>query len=358
MIKTILVVSKTLFLGFVTTITIGSFITLSASAITPYFNVFGGDVSTGSSSFGGSCGTNSNSGILAYNTGANKGASTNLAAIAPSIINGFQSSSGIAPDGGANSTFITGSTPDTLTFANTPASTYGGNYGSNGDCLTDYYSLTSAVPGLTKGTPGAGTVTLTSNPTNPFNNCTIVSGTTYCWENPSSGYLAIQSPMAYSGNLVIFVQGDVAINNNILLNQTYSSVANIPSLYVVASGNINIASTVNTLDGVYVAEPTAVTNVGGYITTCTQQNDVQLSASTLAASCGTVLKVDGSFQAAQVRLNRTGGGDYTVPYTTTTPAAEDFTFEPSTWINNPFGNLTTNPGSPTDFSVSNLPPVL
>ncbi len=367
MIKAVLSTSKTILLGFITALTIGSFLTLSASALTPYFNVFNGDVVTGDAGFGNSCGSSSSAGILGYNV-TNNGSATNLAALAPSVINGFQTSSGIAPNGGSLSPFFSSSASDPLTFANTTG-TFGGYYGATSTCMTDYYSLTSAVSGLNDQTlASSGPYNLSTTPTNPFGPGLCITPpvppstppapptvpTTYCWVTPPPSpnhYIQINAS-SFSGNLVVFVNGDVDVNTNISLSSSYSNTNDIPNLYVIASGNINIASGVNTLDGVYVAEPTSIVNQGGYITTCATTTDTQWAASALTTNCGGVLNVDGSFQAKQVRLNRTGGD-------VATTAAENFTFDPSIWINNPLGNIfPSSGGNPNYLSVSNLPPVL
>jgi hypothetical protein len=92
----------------------------------------------------------------------------------------------------------------------------------------------------------------------------------------------------------IYVDGNVTINANIVYQtdgwkKIGVNSTNIPTLYVIASGDINISGSVSRLDGVYVSQ-------GGTINTC-YQGDFD--------SCDRQLTVNGSFVAGDIQLYRT-----------------------------------------------------
>ncbi len=315
----------------------------------PYLDVQGGNVSTGSGGFTNSCTPNNTPGILAYNQGGPSytGSGTNLATLAPSIINGFVSSDG--------HNGYKAATPKGLSFANVGVpSIYGGSLGSQGrgDCSPDYYGAAAAET-ASVATPVAGnTFNLNSPPA-----CRVVIGTSYCWIKPTVGnnYVNIvNSGAPYGGRMVLFVEGDVVIKGNILLNQNYASTAGIPKFYLITKGNINVSnSPINSeIDGVYVAQPSAANTLAGVMTTCTN-NNLEYSAATLYTNCNNRLRIDGAVVARQLRLNRVFGDVKTI-----NNAAETFSYNPNTWIVNSLAAGGTTASNPSYAGIKFLPPVL
>ncbi|HVW22911.1 MAG TPA: hypothetical protein VHB51_00230 [Candidatus Saccharimonadales bacterium] len=115
-------------------------------------------------------------------------------------------------------------------------------------------------------------------------------------------------------SLAIYVNGNVTISGNI----TFSSGArtakyvngelktNIPSLFIIARGNIDIAPNVGEVDGVYIAQnhpnnATPPQQVGGTINTCST------NSGDLFGTCNNQLVIRGAFIAKNVELYRTFG---------------------------------------------------
>lgn len=187
---------------------------------------------------------------------------------------------GVTPTGSSNS-------PPEDTFPPADGNPLGGYFGST-TCEPDYYhkdmpaSTTSISTNivnssLATGPPAAGSngsnYSVTANGTNPV----TIGGD----GNP-----------IYVANGVretIFVKGNVYIESNIEYkgglsssdpNYTSwgSSISNIPSLYIVAEGNIYVAPNVTQLDGVYIAQPDTddptQTASTGIIDTCAQSTGI------------------------------------------------------------------------------------
>lgn len=106
----------------------------------------------------------------------------------------------------------------------------------------------------------------------------------------------------------IFVNGDAYISGNLDYPGigNWANISQIPSLYIIAKGNIYIDNDVSRLDGVFVAQPDNSGNKG-IIYTCTNGSSLY-SASQLYDNCrNTQLTVTGSFIAHQVKYLRTKG---------------------------------------------------
>jgi hypothetical protein len=169
---------------------------------------------------------------------------------------------------------------------------------------------------------------------------------------------------------VLIVDGTAEVENDIILDKgvgnTWASLSSIPSFYLISSGDIILdndknhgetAAGLKEVDGVYVAEPNPkVADGGGQITTCTSGSsgtyDGLGGLGTLYSNCGTeTLTIDGAMSANLIRLNRTFGNTNSGP-------AELFTYNPNTWMVNPFNASSTPSGNPTYQSITALPPVL
>ncbi len=166
--------------------------------------------------------------------------------------------------------------------------------------------------------------------------------------------------------------GLVSISSNVPFNAgsaigsqppatTQSVSVNVPSLYIIAKGNIYIGHNVSTMTGVYVAEGSS--DLGnGIIYTCYDPSHINSpNSQNYYNYCNKQLVVNGSFIAGRVAMGRTYGtadqgtaGDTAAnPQNGWNNAAEVFNYTAAQWLNNPFAK-TTN----TYDAISNLPPVL
>lgn len=204
-----------------------------------------------------------------------------------------------------------------------------------------------------------------------------------------NGDLVLSYPITLAGQVLVGFTGstggavdwhsvsDVQISQNVLVTPLApppgtKQVVNpdslaIPSLYLVAEGNIYIDPSVKSLDGIYVAQHNG-TN-GGSIYTCNNANYNGTGQPLIAAgntgyyaACsGNQLIVNGAFVANKVVLGRayssadTGaqGDTAASPGTGWNNAAEVFNYTPADWLENPFSE-TTN----TYDAITSLPPVL
>lgn len=244
-------------------------------ATNPYMRVYGGDVVAGSSFMtNGTCpASNSSAGILAFTKSGTPGAGagTQLMAMAMNTI--YQYSSAV--------TRTTWPSPsEGLTLANTgvtlDANRYGGSYGY-APCIPDYYGSISNID------------------TSIWTKVSIASGGDY-----ATGNITIPN----STRRVVYSSGSLNIKGNITYPGAtaaagWSNASEIPSIYVIANGNIYISGSVTQLDGVYIAQ-------GGTIYTCAGTN-VAYTASQVASSCSSKLTVNGVLVANNVKFLRTPG---------------------------------------------------
>jgi hypothetical protein len=270
----------------------------------PYVTFLGSDIRSGQTCPTATVGAiNTNSKLSG---GSSFGSSTQFAAFALGAISGMGSS---------------------LNFAQP-----NGNFGSYPGCRAGFAAKPGADPGATMAIGASGTFAHAGN-------LTITGGAV---GNGQKTY--------------IYVTGNVNITNPITFSSSgWSSRADIPSLYVYASGNITIAPTVSKLFGVY--------NAQGIIDTCSPADTSDSGA--MWSTCSNQLVVDGAFSARKINLKRTFGSlrNATNPATCTVPggkcAAEIFNFGPALF----FGEAPTTsitPGLDTkkfDF-ITSLPPFL
>lgn len=285
----------------------------------PYVSFFGNDVLAGARFAGpsGCSGAVPSSNIKAFNRGGagSPGAGNQLGVFAVGSIDQFASAA----------LRTTAPTPATgLTFANSPPSTWGGNFGTS-TCLPDYFaSATSPQPNNYRVSPAAKTVM--ANPAG----------------NPE----------------IIYVNGDAIIDNNIVYANagTWSAQNQIPSFYLIVKGNIYISQNVSQLDGVYIAQPTGSSNTGQIYTCANTLAKSLYPMSQLYTLCNRQLTVNGSFIASQVKLLRTFGS---LRDSVTPPGrpAEVFRFSPETYLTS--GPVPTGTTSIKKYDyVTSLPPVL
>ena len=337
----------------------------------PYIHAINSDVSAGGG-FGKSC-TKVSAGIKTYTKSAGVqqpgGSGVQIGALSIGSVYGFNSANlrGAAPD----------SSTEGLTFANTGIASpggvapyLGGDLGDN-HCVNDYFSL---KPDNTPNNGGG------------FVDISTLSGPNYY-----SGDVTLNSAgdasIANGKNIAIYVDGDVTIKHNVkYANATaaggYGGIENVPSVYVVARGNIYIDPGVSQLDGMYVAQPTdAAGNNKGVIYTCaankTPYDDPSMLGSWLG-SCRRQLVVNGSFVAQHIHLLRTFGsirdsGQYPGEHLFGKPsltcsdsgntslgdcAAEIFNLTPELFLAQPAITPTTGPTTGTYQYITSLSPVL
>ena len=311
----------------------------------PYVRVFGGDVIVGTSSDSiASCyiggGT---AGIESFNQGGNGdlGAGTTTSALATGSIDGFASGQDV----------LNLLNPPPLTFANYPASQYGGDFATSAAASSscgsfDYYAQaeTSQSQGSTDyigPCPTSGNIAaMTLGPDEQYDHYTCYSTST----------INITGPITY------------AIPSG-------TAVSLLPSFEVVVKGaDINIGTTVGNLAGEYVAELNPATNRGGVINDYGGGNVDICPASdyTTNSSQNTCshdrLVIDGSFIANDIDFYRTYGtlsaaaNNSTPANCSTTPQdcydAEEFDYSPLNWLEPGYAQ------QPIIQAITSLPPVL
>ena len=309
----------------------------------PYLRVYGGDVLAGSG-FGVGCQVDTTASIMGWNRGDGSGSSVQFAAQAATSIAGSSSAT-------ARVSAVPGA-PKGLTFGNTVGDvTFGGGFGA-GQCAKDYFA--NAPEDDTE--PNGYTISDRVN------------------------------AVPLGARQVVYVDGDVFIRGNIVYagNGTWSNLAEIPSYYLIACGNIYISELVTQLDGVYVAQP-RVAGTGcepdgslpseGRIYTCVDHNSRQVRTSSPDAfdrcsrafrtlpgvvqqGASTKLTINGAFIANQVRFLRTNGSlrdSSPGEQASSATIAEVFNYSPELFLVNP--GITTGPSGQYD-SAAGLPPVL
>jgi hypothetical protein len=371
----------------------------------PYTQFFGSDVSAAGGFGTTNCNDTTNGNIYTYldtssTPGTGKGSSTQFGAEALNIIEGL----------GSASLNGTPSVYDGLTFANTgpgtphnsgnsPQGDYGGNYALQNNCVTDYYNSTLPTK-LTTGNsfssmkPGPalnnGENALDAIRTSTTANSNTINDITLYYQPPAGGSLTINGNSNFPAdtNETIYVNGNVYISGDICYsacaaNPSWTNVADIPSLFIIAKGNILIAPGVSQLDGAYIAEPTdSAGKVNGIINTCAQNTTSAYPISGIFTNCNNQLTVNGAFVARQIFLDRSYsslrfGQSGENPLSTTTRscgapgsdiplgapnepdcAAEIFNFSPELYLSQPASLSSSGPGSETFDYYTSLPPVL
>ena len=297
----------------------------------PYISVIGGDVAVGSviSSTSGNCtdpkglntGNGLGDGILTFNknTLPFTGSGTNMAVQALYYIDGFVSNQNYP----ANINKLTLANKPIPTNPGSPipvgsSSIFGGTFGE-APCPPDI-----TIPSSLSANPPATIATTNSLPK---------TNTLY------TGSLTINAVSGdeYTGQATIYVNGDVYINGD-QLNYSltgWNSLKEIPSLRIVATGDIYINPSITSLDGTYIAQ--------GNIFDCATPQKKYGGLSCYSNN----LTVNGSFMANAIYLQRTGGN-----INSTGTAAETFNYGPEDWLA-PAGNLR---GKITSYNTLN--PVL
>ena len=256
----------------------------------PYVHILGQDASAGGRFANGlldkcSSGAMSSGSIAAYtrtNGALTRGSGSQFGALASKIITGFDTA--IRRPASSLPTASTG-----LTFANT--ATPLGNLGAQ-HCVPDYFSTrpTDVMP-LADGNLDQ------FNGTGKTGAYSFTGDLTITRSGPSAG-------IERGNRIAIYVIGDVYIEKNIEFRTAgWTTTEDIPSLYIIARGNIYISPGVDVLDGVFVAQPSGVND--GVINTCAPGFN-RFGASALFNNCsGRQLTVNGAFVARDINFLRT-----------------------------------------------------
>jgi len=294
----------------------------------PYFRVFGGDVLAGAVGAGPECGVwgggSSAGAILGFNKSFGKGAGTQLVTQALAPNTEFSSGRGMPGSAGV---------PDNV-LAYAGGGTYGGGFGVT-DCPEDYWARRNEPPFT-----GSAGSNLTGMLTGKYNN---------------SGSLSLSGVVGAGKKIMIFVDGDVTINNDI----TYAAAADvkdIPSLIIIANGDIYIQDNVSNVSGVLVAQP--VGGAGGTVYTCSNGSAAPNIAFVANQCAAKQLTITGSVVARTVKLYRTistYSKSISEEPRTSPDAAEKFIYSPEVWMR-PNGFKST-PGYGGYDSITSLPPV-
>lgn len=169
------------------------------------------------------------------------------------------------------------STGKMLTFSNVNNSNLG-FYAAAQHCINDYVSTYSGTP-------------ITAEP------ATIDVG------SRSSGTWRVSGARTFHGNMpngsqqIYLVNGDATIDGDLKYSDNYGSLGDIPSLVIIATGNILVRDNVGQMDGLFVAK--------GTFNTCSNAPSGNLSAS----NCNVQLNVNGAVVAGSLTLLRTSGAD-------------------------------------------------
>jgi len=308
----------------------------------PYFRVFGGDVIAGTTAFD-NC-IYGNGQINAWNRGSKPanstygnsqwgGAGTQLAAYANQAIDQFVS----AQTRGTNPIV-----PKELTFANDTAATYGGNWAAgNIPCQTNYYSM--------KPTTGF---------TDPGGSADLNGGSDEIFVH--TGDLVITGGNIPQGRKkAVYVDGDIEIRQDIRYVGMYNGADRVPSVRIIARGNIYIAPNVQQIDGILIAQPNGAT--GGTIVTCSDGNFGLPTVAQVnggASSCRNRLEIFGALIARDVRFLRSQGSirnsNNGHNYNNAT-IAESIIFTPEVWLADP---AYKPPYREPYEAFTSLPPIL
>lgn len=203
----------------------------------------------------------------------------------------------------SNSTAATSYT--NLTFANTgiASTTWGGNYGT-ADCIANFWREAQRV---------SNTAWQNTN-SQPINSGAPGTLSTSFYRPQTGNSVTIVGTPNIRGRQAVYVDGDVYISGDITaVDSGWGSPAQIPVTYIVAKGNIYIASSVSRIDAVLVAIPrdvdsnaTADTQTGA-IFTCRNAASYVATAHPGYAACNRQLLINGALIANEVHFGRTIG---------------------------------------------------
>jgi hypothetical protein len=244
-------------------------------AKTPYVHFMGNDVWAGGgfAATNPACNTSAKIQTVAHtlSDGSGAGSASEYAAFALGRITNFGSSNKalINPAGPAGKA---------LTFSNLNAVNLG-QYGAPQHCITDYVAQYNKTPN-DGGYPVAINV----------------------GSQPDGTQLNLSGSRTFSGNMpvgsrqIYLVEGDVTITGNITYPANYNGLSELPSLVVIATGNMTVNRDVTQMDGLFIAR--------GQFFTCDVAVGTTLSVN---PPCEKQLTVNGAVVMGQLQLLRTFG---------------------------------------------------
>lgn len=247
----------------------------------------------------------------AISDGTTPGSGATHAAFALGRITGFGS--------GGVGLVITSGAGKSWTFSNNDESNLG-FFGGPAHCINDYVDTYQSAPLMPPGV------------------INISGGESGQWR--INGNASFQGPMTQGAKKVYLVYGDVTITDNITYVGAYTSVGQLPSIVIIATGNIYVNANVTQIDGIFIAR--------GTFYSCYPKAE----PATLA-TCNNKLTVNGSVSATQLDLFRTAGAEAGSPIQQK-EAAEVFNLSPEVFLNNAL-NTTSNMTITTN-DVRELPP--
>ncbi|HKX72737.1 MAG TPA: hypothetical protein VJM32_01845 [Candidatus Saccharimonadales bacterium] len=304
-------------------------------AKTPYAHFMGNDVFAGGNfpAVSATCNTQAKIGTVGrtLSDGSTAGSVAEYGAFALGQVTGFGSSSRVLIGSGT-----LGAAGRTMTFANSePNVSLLGYYGQAQNCMNDYVANYASSPTLA---PGA--YNINTRGTGQWRVAGNLSLTGAMPAPPASGIGHQQ---------VYYVQGDVTITGTgVTYPATYATTAAIPSLLIIATGNIYVSPTVTQMDGIFVARGNGVAN--GVFYTCWPKNE----PASITNQCNSnLLTVNGSVIAGRIDLFRSFGAAGATAAARKDPG-ERFFFSPEMYIRNVLNN-TSQPTIHTT-NVLELPP--
>lgn len=278
------------------------------------------------------------------------GSGGNLGAMALHAIQGY--ATGTAGAGGG--------TGGGISFANSPAGSYsytndtgrfGGNFGGYvTSCAPDYYAQR-----------------LTESPLQPIPPSSMNS-----WNGAyvGTGNVTISGAnnLPQSRHIRVYVDGNVRITGNITftngLSVDLADRDRIPSVWIIATGNIYVDPSVTELNGIYVAQGKSTSADTGGFYSCIPASSAftsfvpGTSSYDYNACSANTLTVNGSVIAKRLVLTRSRGS---VGSTVAQTYAEVFNYSPLVWLS-PTGIGGSSAGTDdlgNDYqSITSLPPVL
>ncbi|MGB4759332.1 MAG: hypothetical protein WBP26_04740 [Candidatus Saccharimonadales bacterium] len=277
------------------------------------------------------------------------GSGGNLGAMALHAMQGYATGTEAAGGGGSGGG---------ISFANSPSSEYsytndtgrfGGGFGSYAtSCAPDYYAQR-----------------LTDVPTQA-----ISGGSMSGWNGAymGTGDVTLGGGTISEGDHVrVYVDGNVRITDDIVFSMTSAALrerSKIPSVWIIATGNIYIDPNVGELNGVFVAQGKSIDNdTGGFYSCITAANEFTsfvpgASRYDYARCSAKTLTVNGSVIAKRLVLTRSHGS---IGATTNQTYAEIFNYSPLVWLSlsGIGGNATGSSELGNGYqSITGLPPVL
>lgn len=230
-----------------------------------------------------------------------------------------------------------------------------------------------------------------------YNAVTVTDATSYpgslsSLSSPSGGgtsYYQASGGTNFSGNLnpgtraVVYVNGDANITGNIIaygaagvsgslptnpdtggstnnLNQTFTNLVDIPSLTIVATGDININGSVTTIDANLVSK-------NGRVITCAGSDGggTKTELGIGSTQCANKLKINGAVASKESPiLHRIFGAGNTIDTTSNTnqwnnlmnsSSSEWFNYTPNVWLTPYLNGGGDTPNNYTTVQVTNLP---